>query len=250
MLLPQPEAPLFLPGIDVSHHQQAVDWTAIAASGIHFCFIKASEGATFVDPRFASNWRSVAEAGIARGAYHFFHPADSVTAQAGLFLRTVPRLEPGDLPPVLDLEAPEEWIAIPPANRAGLVLSWLNTVENALQARPIVYLSEAFATNILSNHAALAQYPLWLAFYTVQCSPVAPKPWSRWTFWQYTQTGTAPSISGHVDRNHFNGTRDDLTALAFAPAAQNPLPHPTGAADGGESGKIDGYAGSTEPKSA
>jgi lysozyme len=220
---PQPEAPLFLPGIDVSHHQQAVDWPAIAASGIHFCFIKATEGSSFVDPRFASNWRGAAEAGIVRGAYHFFHPGEAVTAQADLFLKTVERLETGDLPPVLDLESPQEWIAIPLANRTSLALSWLETVEQALKVRPIVYLSEAFVTNILQNPKALAQYPLWLALYTSQPSPTVPKPWSKWTFWQYTQTGTAPAIAGSVDRNHFNGTRDDLKALAFAPP-QIPAP--------------------------
>jgi lysozyme len=183
VISPQPEAPLFLPGIDVSHHQQAVDWPVIAASGIHFCFIKATEGASFVDPRFASNWQAAAQAGIVRGAYHFFHPGDSVTAQADLFLKTV-RLEPGDLPPVLDLEAPQEWITVPAADRAALALTWLDTVEKAMQARPIVYLSAAFATNVLQNPVALAQYPLWLALYTNQPSPIVPKPWSKWTFWQ------------------------------------------------------------------
>lgn len=222
MIPPLSEAPLFLPGIDVSHHQQAVDWPAIAASGIHFSFIKATEGASFVDPRFASNWQGASHAGIVRGAYHFFHPGDSVTAQADLFLKTVVRLEPGDLPPVLDLEAAQEWIAIPPADRVALALTWLEAVEKAMEVRPIVYLSAAFVTNILQNPAALAQYPLWLALYTNQPSPIVPKPWNEWAFWQYTQTGTAPSIAGSVDRNHFNGTSDDLKALAFAPAGKTP----------------------------
>jgi len=190
----------------------------LAASGVQFCFIKATEGATFVDPRFGFNWQAARNAGLARGAYHFFHPAVSVTAQADIFLQTVPGLAAGDLPPVLDLEAPQEWSPIPVANRAALALSWLETVENALHLRPIVYLSAAFATDVLGNASELAQYPLWLALYVTAPSPAVPKPWSSWDFWQYTQTGTAPGITGNVDRNHFNGSIDDLKLLGLRAA--------------------------------
>src|SRR5690348_5667269 len=45
-----------LAGIDVSHYQQAVDWAAVARAGIHYSFIKATEGAHVVDSQFARNW--------------------------------------------------------------------------------------------------------------------------------------------------------------------------------------------------
>jgi len=212
-----PAAP-FLNGIDVSHYQQAVNWPAVAASGIHFCFIKATEGGSNVDPRFASNWQAAGQAGLMRSAYHFFHPAVPVTMQAELFLRTVPQLEPGDLPPVLDLEAPQEWAAIPALNRAALAVSWLEAVENGLYLRPIVYLSPAFMTEILQNSDALASYALWLAQYTSAPAPDIPKPWTKWTFWQHTQQGTSPGISAPVDLNRFNGALDDLKALGVSAA--------------------------------
>ena len=214
----------FPQGIDVSHFQQAVDWKAVAAAGIRFCFIKATEGARHVDARFASNWHAAGQAGLARGAYHFFHPAISVTAQADLFLRTVPRLEPGDLPPVLDLEAPEEWQGIPLLNRPQLVLSWLRSVENHLQRKPILYLSPAFMTDVLHNATLLAEYPVWLAQYTTEPQPEIPKPWTTWTFWQHTRQGSLPGVLSQVDLNRFNGTLDELTALRRAPS---PVPNET-----------------------
>jgi lysozyme len=210
-----PAAP-FLNGIDVSHFQQSIDWPAVAASGIHFCFIKATEGASHVDPRFASNWQAAGQAGIARGAYHFFQPAVPVTAQANLFLKTLPKLESGDLPPVLDLEAPQLWTAIPAANRAALAVSWLETVESGLHSRPIVYLSPAFMTEVLHNASTLAAYPVWLAHHTMDPGPNVPTPWTKWTFWQHTPQGTTPGISTVVDLNRFNGTLDELKALAAA----------------------------------
>src|SRR5687768_1484289 len=58
-------------GIDVSHHQGAVDWKKVEAAGIDFAYIKATEGRDHRDPRFDANWRA-AEGALARGAYHFF----------------------------------------------------------------------------------------------------------------------------------------------------------------------------------
>src|SRR3954453_10276082 len=59
-----------LRGIDVSHHQGQIDWSAVKASGIQFAYIKATEGTEFTDATFAENWRNSNTAGIVRGAYH------------------------------------------------------------------------------------------------------------------------------------------------------------------------------------
>lgn len=207
-----------LRGIDVCHFQESVDWAAVAAAGVKFCFIKASEGASHVDPRFAAHWQAAGRAGLARGAYHFYHPAVPVTAQADLFVRVVSRLEPGDLPPVLDLEAPEEWAGVPVLNRAPLAVRWLRIIEMRLRRRPMVYLSPAFMTDVLHNASVLADYPVWLAEYTGEPAPAVPKPWSKWTVWQHSQTGTVPGIGCRVDLNCFDGTLDELKALGVIPA--------------------------------
>jgi len=206
-----------LPGIDVSHFQLTVDWGAVAASGIQFCFIKATEGAANVDPRFLENWRGAGAAGLARGAYHFFHPSVPASTQVESFIRTVVRLEPGDLPPVLDLEVPLAWAGIEQGACAPLALQWLETVESRLGVTPIVYLSPAFATEILRNAPALERFPVWLAHYTDAAAPDVAKPWNSWTFWQYTREGKAPGVTLPVDLDRFNGTLDDLKALAVKP---------------------------------
>jgi lysozyme len=163
-------------------------------------------------------------AGLARGAYHFFHPAIPVTAQAELFGRTVAKLEPGDLPPVLDLEAPEEWQGIPVLNRTPLVLKWLQGVEKHLQRRPMIYVSPAFMTEIMHNASALAQYPVWLAHYTTDGAPAVPKPWATWTFWQHTRQGTLPGVMSRVDLNCFNGSLEELRALTADTASSEIAP--------------------------
>ena len=42
-------------GIDVSHHQGLIDWEAVSATKVQFVFLKATEGSTHVDRRFARN---------------------------------------------------------------------------------------------------------------------------------------------------------------------------------------------------
>ena len=59
-------------GVDVSHYQGEIDWEALAAQGVRFAFIKATEGSGHVDERFFANARGAAAAGIPAGGYHFF----------------------------------------------------------------------------------------------------------------------------------------------------------------------------------
>ncbi|KAK7680196.1 hypothetical protein QCA50_016705 [Cerrena zonata] len=74
-------------GIDVSHFQGAVNFEAAKANGISFAYIKATEGTTFIDPEFNTNYVAAANAGLIRGAYHFAHPdVSSGAAQANFFL--------------------------------------------------------------------------------------------------------------------------------------------------------------------
>lgn len=51
-----PNAPLAL---DVSMHQGAIDWPAVADAGYRFAICKASEGVGYQDPAFPTNWRGI-----------------------------------------------------------------------------------------------------------------------------------------------------------------------------------------------
>ncbi len=209
------------PGIDVSHHQGNVNWHAVAEAGISFAFVKATDGGTFTDPQFGTNWIGVKDAGIIRGAYHFFRPAKPVDSQVENFVRTVREIGDGDLPPVLDLEeAPtphgDEWEDVSGEQRVPLVLTWLEAVEARLGQKPIIYTRRGFVTLELPNPAPLAQHLLWIAHFTSKSTPTVPSIWSTWTFWQYSDGGKVDGIVGHVDLDRFNGSSSDLAALARA----------------------------------
>jgi lysozyme len=186
-------------GIDVSDHQGTVNWTAVSKSGVEFAITKATEGGTFVADSFQRNWSGIRSVGLVRGAYHFYRPRTDALAQANLFLNMV-KLEPGDLPPVLDIESDDgvdsERI------RAG-IRSWLVRVESATGRRPILYTYPGFWER-LGNWQEFREYPLWIAHYTTAARPWVPGGWNTWTMWQFTDRGTVNGVTGPVDVNSFN----------------------------------------------
>ena len=90
-------------GVDVSRWQGNIDWAKLRGQGANFVYIKATDGGDHLDPMFRKNWRDAKQAGMRRGAYHFFYWCRTAGEQADWFIRNVPR-EAGALPPVIDVE--------------------------------------------------------------------------------------------------------------------------------------------------
>ncbi|WP_201984269.1 glycoside hydrolase family 25 protein [Hymenobacter rubidus] len=199
-------------GIDVSAYQGRIDWPEVARNKVRFAFIKASEGATLRDARFARNWREARAAGVLCGAYHYFQPNRDGKIQADLFAHTVP-LAPGDLPPVLDVEA-ANFHDVAVLRRE--VARWLRLVEAHYGVRPILYSNHSFYQRHLAGH--FDDYPLWLAHYEVE-RPTLPR--SKWIIWQHSDEAYVPGIRGVVDFNVFQGSFAALQALRV-PAAPQP----------------------------
>src|SRR5688572_5236567 len=70
-------------GVDVSRYQGRVDYPKLRAAGYTYCFIKATQGASYVDPRYASDLAQARAAGLAPGSYHFFVTGDAAPEQFG-----------------------------------------------------------------------------------------------------------------------------------------------------------------------
>jgi lysozyme len=202
-----------LEGIDVSHYDGTIDWAQVKASGRAFAFAKATEGTTYTDPSFAANWAGMKQQGIARSAYHFFHSNVDPTTEANHFLSVMGSLQAGDLPPTLDLEVTDNQSA---ATITANTITWLDTVAAATGTKPILYASPSFISGTLGSPAGLENHAtLWVANWGVNC-PDVPAPFTGFAFWQYSDAGTVPGISGssNVDLDRFNGDLAALQALA------------------------------------
>lgn len=184
-------------GIDVSDYQPNVDWKAVADEGITFAIIKATEGRTFVAEVFDSYWKQCKANGIQRGAYHFFRPASDPKGQADNFLKTV-KLEPGDLPPVLDIETTDGMDSQTLCDRAQ---QWVDIIERETKFQPIIYTYPGFWQSLKTER--FSEYPLWIAHYTKAEQPMIPGGWKSWLLWQFTDRGQIAGVSGGVDVNLF-----------------------------------------------
>jgi len=195
-------------GIDLSHHDGGVDWTDVAAAGHTFAIVKASEGVDNPDPSFPGHWPAMKEAGLIRGAYHFYVTEDDPAEQAKLFIATVD-LQPGDLAPAVDIEL------LGHDTRPGLparLKTFLSILEQHYGVKPIIYTGPNFWDANLD--ATFGDHPLWVAEYGVS-DPRLPAGWTEWHLWQYSQDVTVPGVEKAVDASHVNRTGADLGALVI-----------------------------------
>jgi lysozyme len=201
---------LNLQGVDVSHHQKQIEWDMVAEKGaLDFAFVKATEGHNWVDSLFCQNWESLRRVGLRRGAYHYFRSYGCGLDQAKHFLSTV-EFCPGDLAPVLDIETTD---GMPPELMLQEVRIWLQTVEQRLKVKPIIYTYHNFYERYFAGH--LDQYPLWVARYS-EDKPLIING-KNWNIWQYSNLGCIDGITRYVDMNVFPGTLQMLERLCWYP---------------------------------
>jgi lysozyme len=204
-----------LSGVDVSHHNDTVDWKKVKASGRTFSFARTSDGLTTPDTEFPTNWPAMKKAGLIRGAYQFFRPKRDPVQLADLMLKMIADnggLEVGDLPPVLDLEVDDGVAADVIVQKSQ---TWLDRIESKIGVRPIIYTGNQM-TPIIGTH--FKDYTLWVAHYGVSC-PRMPGGWTDWTIWQTGDKASVPGITtGGTDVDTFNGTSTDLESLRLKTA--------------------------------
>jgi len=242
-LLLSPAARAYVPGIDVSHFNGSVDWARVAGAGYKFVYAKATEGDTLDDAPYAAYRAGAGASELRFGAYHFARPQGATTgaievdavAEADHYL-DVAQPRPGDLLPVLDLEVTGGLSQSP---LSIWTLTWLHEVEARLHVKPIIYTSPHFWETALANNSAFAASGyrfLWVAHYTTAPAPNVPaQNWGGhgWTFWQWTDCGRIPGISGCVDRDRFSGTSFAPVTIPAPPANTYP-PTVSGSASPGK----------------
>jgi lysozyme len=208
-----PWASRYVQGVDVSWHQGAIDWRALASDDIAFVYIKATEGATHVDPRFAFNWNEAGAAGLYRGAYHFFTLCRPGAAQAAHFIATVPRA-PGALPHALDMEHMGPCREGPTmSDVVDEMRAWLDLLEAHYGARPLIYTTREF-------HDAHLQKVRGERFWIRSLFSGPQFRQREWVIWQHHNKARRRGVQGSIDLNAFRGDAEALRAFASGGAQQ------------------------------
>jgi GH25 family lysozyme M1 (1,4-beta-N-acetylmuramidase) len=191
----QSRNPQNVKGIDVSHHNGSIDWPSVAADGVKFVYIKATEGITWADPMLDANYKGAKSVGLKVGFYHFAHPSKTnAAAEAQHFIAAVKPYKV-DLPHVLDIEVASGLSAV---DITAFSAAWLDAVK--VLGKEAIYTGESFAANLQGQ---LGQYPLWVAHYGVN-QPANAASWQKWSLFQYDDKGTVAGINGNVDMDEMD----------------------------------------------
>ncbi len=186
-------------GIDISAHNGDIDFHKVAAEKLEFVWIKASEGVSFRDKKFASNHAKAGDARLLRGAYHFFRFDKDGVEQAINLLEAI-----GDRKLEMGVAIDIETSGNPDGIDDEVIKERIATMVDYLNLRgvaPTLYCNKADYYRYLSD--SFPGNSLWIcSFYT---DPIA----APWNFWQYNHKGDVKGIKGKVDLNVFGGSRED-----------------------------------------
>lgn len=209
----------YIRGIDVSH-LDTINIPALPAD-IAFVSMKASQGATYQDPKFQDTFHALRDhrPEIVRFVYHFFDWfTDGGTQAKNILSRGVDYTKSGTGPLMLDLEADsgtpaEKYVA---ANRAACIQRVNDFIAYVRLhcGRPdlIIYSNDDFIKNVISH-----KWPdtiFWVASYQPKPPPFLPG-W-EYDFWQYSEFGKVDGTisGGHLDLDLWMGALEDLQKLA------------------------------------
>ena len=190
--------------IDISHHNGTIDLSNAQRAGVVGIIQKATQGTSYRDPTYQTNFQQAQSLSLAWGAYHFGNGDDGI-AQADSFLNAV-QPTAGTLL-VLDFES----------NTAGSTMSlqdakdFVTHIQAATGIWPGLYGGSYLKEQLGSQADPILQNCwLWLAQYGP--TPVLPPGWDNWTLWQFTDghivtdPSPIPGISP-CDRDYFIDTQ-------------------------------------------
>ena len=178
-------------GIDVSKHQGLIDWQQVAQTKVAFVYVKATEGASLVDPRYKENIKGAKKAGFKVGAYHYFRTISSPQDQFDNFINAVGEDEL-DLIPVVDVEEKRNWSS---QELRDSLRVFVDLIDHHFGCKPIIYTGEKFYNEFLGE--AFNDCMLNVAKYTANGLCVNRK----WQLWQFSESGKVSGIKGPVDLN-------------------------------------------------
>jgi GH25 family lysozyme M1 (1,4-beta-N-acetylmuramidase) len=193
--------------IDISHWQGNIDFDKVEKDNIDAVIMKATQGVSMVDDKFATNKKNARKEGLLCGFYHFADGSD-YKKEADHFVATIGELQEGEFVALdfeIDIANPAEWCK-----------NWLDRVSSKLGFKPLLYTNEARVKSIDFKAVAAANYGLWVAKFGDNDDKAEDNEipntdeWAFYAIWQYSSKGKVDGIAGNVD---LDTTTMDLATL-------------------------------------
>lgn len=193
-------------GIDVSSHQEGIDWEKVKKDGISFAMIRCgyrggTEGKLYQDTHFITNMEGAKAAGLKVGVYWFSSAISEKEAkeEADYVLNLV-KYYKLDLPITYDMEPLEGQSGridkLTKSEKTKIASAFTKRIQ-AKGYKTLIYGNVSWLTNDI-NLDKLKSSEIWLASYSKKLTYT-----KVFTMWQYTQEGSVDGISGSVDINMY-----------------------------------------------
>lgn len=186
-------------GIDISHHNGNVEWEKLKKEhgDIQFVYIKATEGASWRDDKYASYLKHARKQGFKVGSYHFFNHRVSAKEQFNNF-KSVVESSKQDIIPMVDFE---NFGTVKEAPQAVKKLKeFCELVKKHYGVYPMVYTTERIYNERLIND--FKRFHLFIAKYKSEKPQLVDD--ARYTIWQYSDRGKLDGMKGYVDLSRFH----------------------------------------------
>ena len=190
-------------GVDVSSHQQEIDWELVAANGVEFAMIRVgyhgyTEGEIQPDEYFVPNIEGARAAGLDVGVYFFSQALDEQEAidEANYVLEQI-KDYPLSYPVIFDwedIEADARTDGMDSVQLTKNAIAFCDTIEQA-GYRAGVYFNQRFGYEEFDLES-LQDYVFWLAEYND-----TPSFSFHFQIWQYCNDGRVDGIKTDVDLN-------------------------------------------------
>ncbi len=186
-------------GIDVSEWQGEINYVGVANDGIEVVYIRSSEGSSYIDPYFRTNYQRAKENNLKVGFYHYMIARSVEEAQQeATFFASVISGTDADCKLAMDFESFGN-LNVEQINEISF--AFLRKTEELTGKEMVVYSNTNDAINVFSQELA-NNYPIWVAEYG-EPEPINNGKWSTWLGFQYTDRGEVNGINGYVDKDQF-----------------------------------------------
>ena len=192
-------------GIDVSHHQRAVNKDVLSNNPPDFFVSRSSyigsDTKMFVaDRRFAQNAPLLKGVAV-RGVYHYYSSHRDWLYQADNFINLIKGHDFDFF--AVDMERTNNQ---PDKAFALGAIKFLKKVEEVLGIPGLIYTNQSIYQSYLRPHSAeYDDLPLWIASFANTPSMPVTRDADDWDIWQYSETGAASkwgfqgNSAGHID---------------------------------------------------
>lgn len=184
-------------GIDIASHEKDIDLSKLE---IDFVIVKATEGATYLNPYFHKKMKQGIKLGLCVGFYHYGRNNDAIKEADWLLANTADYR--GIAIPVLDWEEDQS-------------VSWVNKFVRRYHEKtgvwPWIYANPwRFNQGGVEKEADrwIAQYPNVLHPDLSYDPGNIPDTDGLVACWQYASDGRISGYAGNLDLNHFYGSKD------------------------------------------